>query len=207
MKKANAKRITKVKKVTKTKPNDLPAAAATTAAAVAGGPDPFDVDKLRLDPSFEATAGVRKVLSTVPVRKPHPQEWIRVHSDPLFRGNFSVIKLKQENEFYLLTPAVAADFEVETTQMTIYTAINTLGVVMLWPCTIASPDGRQNAWHLSAHEAAAEAMKRRIKIRANMALGAYDGDLDSPTAAVEPVWPIESFNELVRLAFAKVGRY
>ena len=33
-------------------------------------PDPFNLDELRVDPSFEKIAGVKKVLSTVPVRKP-----------------------------------------------------------------------------------------------------------------------------------------
>jgi hypothetical protein len=61
---------------------------------------------------------------------------------------------------------------------------------------------------MSAHEAAAAAMERRVRVRANMSLGSYEWAIsDSPTAAVEPAWPTESFNELVRLAFAKVGRY
>jgi hypothetical protein len=68
----------------------------TPAQTPAKGPDPFDLDAIRLDPAFEKTAGVRKVLSTVPVRKPHDQEWFRVHPDPTYRGNFSCIKLKDE---------------------------------------------------------------------------------------------------------------
>ena len=34
-------------------------------------PDPFNLEALRLPPAFAQTAGVKKVLSTVPVRKPH----------------------------------------------------------------------------------------------------------------------------------------
>ena len=41
-------------------------------------PDPFNAKALRLPPAFEQNAGVRKVISTIPVRKPHSQEWIRV---------------------------------------------------------------------------------------------------------------------------------
>src|SRR5205085_2751081 len=83
---------------------------ATAAAAAPRSPDPFDLDSLRLDPAFEEAAGVRKVVSTVPVRKPHDQEWVRVHPDPAYRGNFSCIKLKEDGEFFLLTPAIARDF-------------------------------------------------------------------------------------------------
>jgi hypothetical protein len=172
------------------------------------GPDPFDLDALRLDPAFEETAGVRKVLSTVPVRKPHKQEWFRVHPDLAYRGNFSFIKLEEEGEFYLLTPDIARDFEQEAVPMTIYTCINSGGVVLLWPCRIASAEGRQSAWHSSAHEAAAAGMEQRIRLQANMGLGAYEWNTStSPTVGIDPVWPDVPFTELVRLAFVKVGRY
>jgi hypothetical protein len=177
-------------------------------AGATTGPDPFDLDSLRLDPSFEETAGVAKVLSMVPVRKPNAQEWFRVHPSAAYRGNFSCIKLAEEGEFYLLTPAIARDFEQETIPMTIYTVINTNNVVLLWPCRITSADGRQNAWHSSAHEAAEKAMTQRVRIKANMGLGAYETfTTKSKTAEIDPAWPTESFSELVRLAFVKVGRY
>jgi hypothetical protein len=184
-------------------PNNSPPGAPPTT-----GPNPFDLDSLRLDPAFEETAGVRKVLSIVPVRKPHAQEWVRAHPDPAYRGNFSFIKLREEGEFYLLTPNIARDFEQEAMPMTIYTCINTGGVVFLWPCRIVSADGRQNAWHSSAHEAAAAGMEKRVRVKANMALGAYEwATRNSETAELDPAWPTESFNELVRLAFVKVGRF
>ena len=44
-------------------------------------PDPFDLANLRLDQSFVETAGVKKLLTTVPVRKPNPQDFVRVHPD------------------------------------------------------------------------------------------------------------------------------
>ena len=67
-------------------------------------PDPFDAKALRLPPAFEVNAGIRKQLTTVPVRRPHSQEWIRVHPDPAFCGNYGVIILKDDNEVYLLGP-------------------------------------------------------------------------------------------------------
>ena len=42
-------------------------------------PDPFNAKALRLPSAFEHNAGIRKVISDIPVRKPHSQEWIRVH--------------------------------------------------------------------------------------------------------------------------------
>src|SRR4029077_19453306 len=67
-------------------------------------PDPFNAKALRLPSAFEHNAGIRKVINDIPVRKPHGQEWIRVHPSPEFSGNYGVIILKDDNEFYLLHP-------------------------------------------------------------------------------------------------------
>ena len=49
-------------------------------------PDPFgDLSALRLDQSYAETAGVKKLLTTVPVRKPSRQDFVRVHPDPAYR--------------------------------------------------------------------------------------------------------------------------
>jgi hypothetical protein len=168
-------------------------------------PDPFDnLELLRLAPAFEESAGIRKVISTVPVRKPSPQEWVRVHPDPAYRMNLSCILLKAEKEFYLLMPAIARDFERDAIHVTIYTCINSSGVVLLWPCRIVSEGGRQNAWHSSAHEAAAVAMEERIRFRSNMELGAYEWDTTT-SPSLDPVWPDVPFNELLRIGFGKIG--
>ena len=47
---------------------------------------PFDnLSALRLDQSYADTVGVKKLLTTVPVRKPNRQEFVRVHPDPAYR--------------------------------------------------------------------------------------------------------------------------
>ena len=48
-------------------------------------PNPFDTASLRLDQSLAGTVGVKKLLTTVPVRKPNRQDFVRVHPDPAFR--------------------------------------------------------------------------------------------------------------------------
>jgi hypothetical protein len=56
------------------------ATVATATAAPAAAPDLFDdLANLRLSQAFAETGGVKKLLRTVPVRKPHPQDFIRVH--------------------------------------------------------------------------------------------------------------------------------
>jgi hypothetical protein len=198
--------VEEVAPITKPSPIDETPAGSNGMAA----PNPFSVAALRLPPSFEQTAGVKKMITTVPVRKPNRQEWIRVHPSEDYRGDFAAIHLKQDNEYYLVVPAMIESLRDELTLITIYTAINKGGVVFLWPAPRPSSEGRAagDTWHRSAHEAAAAAMKRLTRVTSNRGLGAYEHAFsDNPIPDNDPVWPDLSFEELLRIGFEKVGRY
>jgi hypothetical protein len=164
-------------------------------------PNPFNPAALRLDQSFADTVGVKKVLTTVPVGKPNKQDFVRVHSDPAFRLTpAATIDFKEDREVYLVSPDMARDLPGEVSAVTLFTAINRQGVLRLWPVKLPGPDGRYSEWHRSALEAAERAMKRWVRVTANMALGAYEifeavGDLP------EPVWPGIQFEEILKIAF------
>jgi hypothetical protein len=162
-------------------------------------PDPFDPAALRLDPSFESP-GVKKLLMTVPVKKPSSQHFVRVHSDLEFRGNFAVIDLKDDREVYLLTPAAAAQLPGEYKQCMLFTSITRQGTIFLWPVTLPGSDGKTNEWHRSAAEAAALAQERWIRVKANMNLGAYE-IYAAEAPLPDPEWPDYTFRELLRTAF------
>lgn len=100
--------------------------------------DPFDLTNLRLDQSFVESAGVKRLLTTVPVRKPNPQDFVRVHPDPAYRATLAIIELKDDREIYLVPPSIAVDLPGEYAMTTIYTAINRQGVTFLWPGATAS---------------------------------------------------------------------
>ena len=115
-------------------------------APTAPAPDPFDIASLRLNPSFIETAGVKKLLTTVPAGKPSPQDFIRVHPAPEYRENFALIDLKDDREDFLVRPEILPDLATEVVYKTIFTAINRQGVVFLWPVrlprqTIGNPTG------------------------------------------------------------------
>jgi hypothetical protein len=163
-------------------------------------PDPFDLASLRLKPSFIETAGVKKLVTTVPARKPNPQDFVRVHSSPDYRENFAMIDLKDDREDYLVRPEIRPDLEGEVVYKTIFTAINRQGVVFLWPIRLPAPDDRKSDWLRSAREAAEMAMGQWIRLKANMSLGAYEITMAEGVMA-EPVWPELSYNELLRIAY------
>ena len=92
--------------------------------ADASAPDPFDLSKLRLDQSFVEAAGVKKLITTVPVRRPNPQDFVRVRADPDYRAALALIELRDDREIYLLTPDIARQLPGEFVMATLYTAIN-----------------------------------------------------------------------------------
>ena len=185
--------------MTKTDPNTMPDMQPTTEQQ-ASTPDPFNPTNLRLSQSFVETAGVKKLLTTVPVRKPSPQDFVRVHPDPAYRENFPIIELKDEREEYIvvakLVPALVGEFVTKT----LFTAINRQGTVFFWPVRLPSPDGKNLDWWRSSREAAELAMKSWIRVRANMNLGAYD-IFQAASVISDPEWPQLGFWELIKIAF------
>jgi hypothetical protein len=168
-------------------PADTPAEVATTT-------DEFDLKNLVLDQKFVETAGVKKLLTTVPVKKPGPQDFVRVHPGPDFRANVALLELKDDREIYLLTPAMAQELAGEFFMATLYTTINRQGVLFLWRARLPAE------WHRSAAEAAERAMKDWIRVRANMSLGAYEIDAAAITHS-DPEWPPYSLEDLLRIGF------
>src|SRR5262245_57689455 len=117
-------------------------------------PDPFDLASLRLNPSFLETAGVKKLLTTIPARRPNPQDWVRTHPAPEYRDNFAMIELKDDREDFLVRPELLPELIGEVVYKTIFTTVNRQGIVSLWPVRLPTPDDRQSDWWRSAREAA-----------------------------------------------------
>ena len=172
----------------------------TETAVPSNTPDPFDLATLRLDQNFAETAGVKKLLTTVPMRKPNPQDFVRVHPSPSYRENFAMIELKDDGEEYIVRPEILRELAGETVNTTLFTALNRQGVLFLWPVRLPASDDRPNEWHRSAREAAERAMTQWLRMKANMSLGGYEITV-AESAMADPAWPEHSFQDLVRIAF------
>jgi hypothetical protein len=162
--------------------------------------DPYDLSNLRLSQSFTETVGVKKLLTTVPVRKPNKQDFCRVNASEHYRADVLMVELKEDREAYLVGRNMVDEMFDEAEPFTLYTAINRQGVVFLWPARLPGSDGKVNEWHRSLHEAAATAVNKWTRVRANMSLGAYESTVAESTI-VDPVWPDASFQELIRIGF------
>src|SRR5271170_912460 len=162
--------------------------------------DPFDPANLRLDQSFVETSGVKKLLTTVPVRKPNGQDFVRVHPDEAYRLTSAIIELKDDREVYLVLPDIARELPGECSPVVLHTGINRQAIVFLWPVKLPTPDGRINEWHRSAAEAAERAMTTWLRVKADMALGAY-AMFEASSTIPDPIWPPYSFRERLKIGF------
>ena len=142
---------------------------------------------------------VEKLLTSIPVRKPGKQAFIRVHPDEAYRLDTMLLELKDEGEVYLLAPQLAPDLpgaRVARLHLYLDRSMNPA----FWPIPLPGADGRENEWHRSARVAAEVAMRQWVRLAADRALGGYKcfaatGEIE------EPKWPKETMAELLQIAF------
>jgi len=166
----------------------------------AASDDPFDLAKLRVSQEFLETTNVKKLLTTVPIRKPGPQDFFRVNASPNYRETLAFIELKEDREVYIVNLAAVPELQSECFIATLFTAVTRTGVLFMWPVRVPAADGRVNGWHQSAAAAAQHAMKSWVRIKSNMGLGAYE-IFEAESSIPDPVWPELSFEAIYRIAF------
>jgi hypothetical protein len=163
--------------------------------------DPYAPENLRLSQDFAATVGVKKVLATVPVRKPGAQDFVRVRSGPEWRENFPVIDLKDDREEYIVVNPLVAELSTEIVSKTLFLAITRQGTVFFWPVRLPTPDGKDLDWWRSARLAAERAQTNWVRVKANKHLGAYE-IYEAADNLSEPEWPADlDYYSLIRIAF------
>jgi hypothetical protein len=165
-------------------------------------PDPFDISRLRLTQDFVAAAGVKKILNTLPCRKPSKEWFVQTHPDQAYRIQTCVIELREDSETYLVNPSLWPELASESTfsPRALITSINRQGVLFLWPIRLPGSDGRLDEWSRSAMEAATLAAGNWVRVQANMSLGAYEV-YEAAGQWAAPEWPEMPFQQLLKIAF------
>jgi hypothetical protein len=160
----------------------------------------FDPAQLRLSQDFTSQVGVKKLITTIPVRKPDPQWFFRTHPDDAYTLPAAALELRDEREMYLVEPEVAAEIAEEVKPKLLVTSITRQGTLFLWPINLPRSDGRLDNWSQSATEAAQRARVSWTRIVANMSLGAYEV-FEAQAQIPEPAWPDLSFSKILEIAF------
>jgi hypothetical protein len=161
--------------------------------------DPYDLAKLRVSQDFLEQTPVKKLLTTVPIRKPGQQEWVRIHSGVDYRSTMALLELKEDREVFIVSPDLAPELQGEYHIATLFTAMTRTGTLFLWPVRVPAADGRVNEWHKSMADAAEHAMKGWVRIKANMSLRGYDIFVPDKTFP-DREWPNLTYQEILRIA-------
>jgi hypothetical protein len=166
--------------------------------------DQLNPELFRLDQSELDQPVAKTVLTAIPIRKPEPLEFIRVHPNPEYRmGPVSFITLKQSREYYLVTPALRCELRPREYWIgEIFLATNRLDKPFFWIVTIQSPTGRVSDWYNSALNCAEMAMHQWVQIVADQSAGVYTVSL-AEERLEEPEWPEQSFRELFQIGFKR----
>jgi hypothetical protein len=160
----------------------------------------FDLSKIRLSQDYTQQSGTKKVFRTIAVQKPGGQEFVRVHPDEDMRLETAVLELKEDRETYLVDRELWQELRKEIVPKVLYTTINRLGVVTLWPIRLPRTDGRLDKWSRSALDAAQIATTAWVRLRANQSLGAYQ--VHKATGSLSgPEWPALPFQQILSIAF------
>src|SRR5262245_39581804 len=160
----------------------------------------LDLNQFRLPQTFADMIGVKKELLKIPVRKPYRQEFIRVHPDPAYQLQTSLLELKEESEFYLVGPDALEACANEVVPVVLYLTMTRHSDLLVWPVRLPNAEGKDNDWNASAREAAALAQHAWISVRSNSRSQMYD--VFRATANIPaPEWPNKPLDELLALAF------
>ncbi len=187
-------------------PHDPSLAAANGPAVYPGTgskPSLINIEEMRLSQDFTQTAGVEKVVLTVPVRKPSKETFFRVHAGEDYQLTTSVLELKEDGgETYLIAPSLRESLAAEPTfgLRLLLTGVTRQGDVFVWPVRLARADGKVDTWSRSALEAANLAKTAWVRMAANMRIGGYDVCRANGVLS-EPAWPSMTFQDLLSIAF------
>jgi hypothetical protein len=172
-------------------------------------PNPFDLDAIRENLGDEEVR-TRRVLISLPVRKPSKHEFFRVNPDPGYTAETYVVEHEEGLSAvpYWVAPQLIPELRQlpeiapNMRRIRLHYCKSRRGVDFLWPAKIPSADGSGGGreWANSALDAASEAMKRWIRLVGNQDSGRYEmfvaeGELG------EPQWLDKSFPELIELGF------
>jgi hypothetical protein len=187
---------------------------ANTAPAPASPPpaktdNPFSREALRLDNNYSALLRTETHQHSIPVDKPPPEVWFRVHPDRNENGEefyFDTFLLHLKNGpnrgVYQvsrdLLPFLSGEKALKPTRLVL--CIDRQGALRFWPLRLPAEDGREDDWMSSALAVAEQAKSRWVRL-----IAGANGYQSQTTSAdlPEPLWPNKTFDELLEIGFAK----
>jgi hypothetical protein len=164
--------------------------------------DPFDPETYKVRQSLAAAAGVKKVLTELPVYPPNKAWWVRCHPSPEYAMQAWVLELKDERETFLVLPPLWGKLVGEACfkPKAFYLAVTMQGKLFLWPVRVPADDTKEpDRWMKTPLEAVRLAKEKWTRMSWNEQTRQHD--VQTCESTIEPEWPEMPFRSLVELAF------
>lgn len=163
--------------------------------------NPFDPARLRLS---QTVIKVREHVTTIPIRKPAREWWIRTHPNDEYHLLTYVLELKEgsDRDLYLVDPDLvdAVIDEPCVSPRLLVTSLTRQGTLFLWPLRLPDEANKLDSWNRSALDLAEVAVGQWIRVHADPEAASYKyrtAQADLPP----PEWPSQPFAEILRVAF------
>jgi hypothetical protein len=166
------------------------------------GPDPFDPASLHLGSDYGKDLGVRKVITTIPCRKPSKSEFFQVRPGAGWRLQTAVLEIESgvERQTYLVARHLWSSLEGEVSPALVLTCVSRFGDLFLWRVKLPGADGRTNTWTESALRISQHAENAWCRLVSDTKNGHYS-HVEATGDLPDPKWPELSFSEIVKIAF------
>ena len=148
----------------------------------------------------ELTATVKGTVTYIPIKKPSPQSWIYIPSNPGLRSNVAILELEERRECYLVHPEVAASLDGEVSNRILVPYFDRENAIFIWAIKLTDRWGKENSWTISARAIVHEYVDQWIKIQAVPTGGCYEVK-KIPSSVPPPEIPEGGRKFLMDLAF------
>ena len=173
-------------------------------------PDPYDPASLRIEDSdYLEQAGFSEELTSISVRRPSKEWWVRTHPSEAYRLKTGLLDLKDDTggqQTFLVLPSLwplmAAREESCFSVKLLVATITREGNPFLWPIKVPGPDGRLDKWNSSAMHIASTSRDRWVRVTSNRQVGQYRMQV-TKVEIPDPDWSkVPSMRDMLELAFA-----
>lgn len=179
----------------------LPKSPLVTSVAAAIPSAPISIGDMRLDKlSYGDSFAVKKMLVSVPVRKPLKTVFFRVKDGDEWEFPALILTIKESNESYIVTREIAEIVPGMVRAEMLYLSVDRKGNPVLINVPLPDETGRRNNWHESLLQAVVMARTNWVRISANMSASCNDVLIAENVPDV-PHWPEQTMEQLVEIAF------
>jgi hypothetical protein len=158
-----------------------------------------DLEQFKIDMKEAGLEGAEEQLSTVAVRKPPAEEYVRVHPSREMTITVALHENRDNftSEHYIVMPKMLGLRGAFYAQL--YPTVTRSGAAMMWPVKLPT-GGAGNPWYESALKGAELAKASWIRIFADPGQKQYR-IMKALSEFDAPVFPEKSLNELLEIAF------